>query len=159
MIDKEIWNEKAKEIAWDERYSKNGSFDQDAEAEVLQELLTGDETFGAVITAHQNAVFVDNHELSDELSDDTLRHLVLAAHDLSHVREMIVTRHKETTQEVVELRDRLELPWSGAFELYQAGYETVQGIRDATQSEMSEEGVGKALAARAKAEVSREAEA
>lgn len=121
------------------REARNISHDADlpdAESEILRDLLAGDEAFGALVTAQQNAVLVNGDE--HDISDDVERLAGEAAGAAGAAIDEIVAARIDDAQRITNLAEELNESWLIATKLYQAGYETTEALAGVPQSVLVE---------------------
>jgi hypothetical protein len=155
MTNDDVHAQKAKEIANDEHHQ--GDLTED-EAVLLEQLLREDAGFGAIVTAHWNAVRIDEHS---DLGDTELDTLTQAAGAIASVRESIVEAKKQRARGAIRLQRELDAAggghsWVDALRLYVAGYESLEDLRGESQFALREhDEVPPELAKRTRAVVKR----
>lgn len=149
MVDDQLVRTEASNIAADARKTRDLS---DAESECLRDLLASDEAFGALVTAQQNAVLVDEDvdEDVDWLATDAADKLGRAIDlridvKIAQAKDVIALAYDDAAGE--------SLTWTVAMQLHQAGFTTVTDLREADQQELIDEAdIAPSLAARLKAD-------
>jgi len=144
MVENRHVQTEARNIASDARSTRGLS---DTESEILRDLLKQDEAFGALVTAQWNAVLVDadEHDINDsveKLARDGAGHLSEAIDDIINTRI-------EQAKAIDELASEIQEPWGQALALFDAGFETAEGLAGVDQEELyTTDGVTRSVAAR-----------
>lgn len=150
-IDRDTVTRKASENARDAQ----SAFDlSDAERECLEDILRSDEAFGRLVTAQQAAVGVRPGDF--RIDEETGEHATAAAGHLGTALDRVLSDRVEDAKHAVELAkaEGMDLPWLQGLILYEAGYRSVDDLRDATQDVLIQDaGIPPATAAKITAAV------
>lgn len=146
-----VVSQKARFIARDEARARDLS---DAEWECLEDLLKRDEAFGQIVTAQRAGVSLneDDYRIDEQTAD--LAHE--AADRLADARERVVEQRVEESKEIVALARLVDrpAPWGVMIDVYLAGFQTAEELREADLHELvAEAGIAPAIAERIRAAV------
>lgn len=156
MVEDRIVRNEASNIAADAIKTRDLS---DAESECLRDLLAGDEAFGALVTAQQNAVLVDADE--HDINKDMQSMAAAGAGQIGDAIDWIIDKRIEQAREIVALAECGPdvLSWGWALQLYQGGFQSLEAIRTAEQATLvAETGMSPISVSKLTAHLDRECE-
>lgn len=107
----------------------------DAERECFRDLLQNSETFKHLVTAQQSAVLVAD---LDDVEEGIANLAGQGAEPLGTAIDRLGEQYLADAREIVALAEDLGegIHWGTATKLYQAGYETIESIRNDTMHEL-----------------------